>query len=97
MAVTGIAKELCDEKHKRVDEQLNRINDHARSIKQLEESAPLQSDINKRLMEQLEELDKRVLTIESRPARRYNQIVNTIAQWATLAILALLAARLGLQ
>jgi hypothetical protein len=93
----SVAEKLCEEKHKRVDEQLNRLNDHADRIKELEAAGPVQAEINKQLMEQLEELKEWKRQQEAKPQRRFNQIIDIIVQWATLAILVILAAKVGLQ
>ena len=83
---------LCDEKHKHINEWMDKRGDQ---IDELRDAAPAQISINDRLLEQLQELDKRVKAIEERPQKRIENVVNVISQWAILAVLALIAARLG--
>jgi hypothetical protein len=86
-----VEEKVCDERHKRVNEQLDRLNDHADRIKELEESKRVQVEINNKLIEQLNTLLKWKEEQEAKPARRWEQVVNTFLQWATLAVLGLIA------
>ena len=94
--VEAVPKDLCDERHRRVNEQLERLNDHGGRLQKVENTVSKQLDVNDRIMEQLKEMDDRLKQIESKPARRFETIMNTIVQWATLALMAILASRIGL-
>lgn len=97
MEAGTVTRELCTEKHKRVDEQIGRINNHGERIKELESGSEVQSKINDIFMEQLQELMAWKKEQEAKPARRISKVVDIIVQWATLLILGLLALKIGLQ
>jgi len=92
-----ISEKLCLEKHKRVDEQLERINNHGERLKDLETGSEVQAGINKILAEQLAELMEWKKQQDEKPAKRWGTVVDTVIRWATLLILGLLAAKIGLQ
>ena len=51
---------------------------------------------NRQTLEQLMELQKRTAEIEEQPRRRWEQVLGIIVNWATLALLGLLAVKIGL-
>ena len=97
MEAGSVAEKLCIEKHKRVDEQLERINNHGNRLKELETGSEVQAGINKILAEQLAELMEWKKQQDEKPAKRWSVIVNIVIQWAALFILGLLALKMGLQ
>ena len=60
------------------------------------EHVAMQAESNRQTLEQLKELQKRTAEIEEQPRRRWEQVLGIIVNWATLALLGLLAAKIGL-
>lgn len=98
--VEPVAKEACNERHRLVEDRQardeRRLNAHGERLDTLERASDVQAKINEQLMQQLDTLVAWKETVEKKPLRRIGQIIDVVTQWGTLALLAWLAARLGL-
>lgn len=99
-----VRTEVCTERHQRNREELKtletRVNNHGKELDALSvdfaEHVAMQAEINRQTLEQLKELQKRTAEIEEQPRRRWEQVLGIIVNWATLALLGLLAVKIGL-
>ena len=104
MGMEYVRTAVCKERHQRNREELktleNRVNNHGRELDALSldfaEHVATQAEINRQTLEQLKELQKRTGEIEDQPRKRWEQVVGIIVNWATLALLGLLAVKIGL-
>lgn len=99
-----VRTEVCTERHQRNREELKtletRVNNHGKELDALSvdfaEHVAMQAEINRQTLEQLKELQKRTAAIEDQPRKRWEQVLGIIVNWATLALLGLLAVKIGL-
>ena len=104
MEMEYVRTEVCNERHQRNREELKtlegRVNSHGKELDALSvdfaEHVATQADINRQWLEQLKELQRRTAVIEDQPRRRWEQVLGIIVNWATLALLGLLAVKIGL-
>lgn len=104
MGMEYVRTEVCAERHQRNREEVNtlkeRVNNHGKELdalsKDFSEHVAKQTEINQHVLEQLKELQARAEKIEQIPKRRWEQVVGIAVNWATLLVLGLIAARIGL-
>ena len=92
--------EVCDLKHQQIGQELadhSRIlTDHTGRIYALERVAGSMTDTLERLEKLACRTEERVAEQEAQPGRRWNKTMDIVRNWATLIILGLLAAKIGL-
>ena len=95
MDMEYVRTEVCNERHQRNREELKtletRVNNHGKELDTLSVDFA-----DRQTLEQLKELQKRTAEIEEQPRRRWEQVLGIIVNWATLALLGLLAVKIGL-
>ena len=91
--IPTVSKEVCNEIHKRTDGD---ITQNTADIKDLTKRTELLEQINIKLGEitaqhnkDILDLQQRVVVIESKPAKRYEYIVQNVIQWVVIALLAM--------
>ena len=92
-SIPTVSKEVCNEIHKRTDGD---ITQNTADIKDLTKRTELLEQINIKLGEitsqhnkNILDLQQRVVVIESKPAKRYEYIVQNVIQWIVIALLAM--------
>ncbi len=91
---------VCTERHRHIDSTLlehkQRQKEQQDALTALEKVAERQTSVAHTMMEKLTYIETRLNALEHKPQRRMEKIYDVGIQWATLLVLGLLAARLGL-
>lgn len=95
-----VSTEICQLKHEHLQQDIeqdrHRLDGHGAQLEALAKLAAQQTAAIESLLKRMEEVDERLKTLEQRPQRRVERIAETAFQWATLLVLGLLAAKMGL-
>ena len=95
-----VRRDYCDMRmqHDKEDrgEIRERVQRHGLEIDDIREVVNRQTTTLEGITARLESVDARLKQIEDKPRKRWENVLDTIINWATLAVLALLAARIGL-
>jgi len=86
MEMEYVTKEFCNERHGHTKDE----------IEALQKVADHQTSSIENIMRRLENIDARLSKIEDKPRRRWEQVVSKLVDWATLLVLGLIAAKIGL-
>lgn len=81
---------------KEIDSLSSRVNKHGEQIDEVSSNLAKASAILDSCAERLSESERRIKALEDKPVRRTEQIITTAINWATLIVLGLLAAKIGL-
>ena len=96
----AVSTEICKLKHAHMQQDLEqdrrRLDGHGAQLEALAKLAAQQTSAIESLLKRMEEVDTRLRTLEQKPQRRFERIAETAFQWATLLVLGLLAAKMGL-
>ena len=79
-----------------VDTLSTRVSRHGEQIDEVSSNLAKASAILDNCVKRLDESEKRIKALEDKPNRRAEQVITTLINWATLAVLGLLAAKIGL-
>lgn len=95
-----VRRDYCDMRmqHDKEDrgELRDRVQRHGIEIDDIREVVNRQTNTLEGITARLESVDARLKHIEDKPRKRWENVLDTIINWATLAVLALLAAKIGL-
>lgn len=95
-----VSTEICRLKHEHtqqdIEQDRHRLDGHSAQLEALAKLAAQQTAAIESLLKRMEEVDERLKRLEQRPQRRVERVIETAFQWATLLVLGLLAARMGL-
>lgn len=96
----SVSKEMCNVKCGNVEKEINvlsdRIGKHGEQIDEVSSNLAKASAILDSCARRLDESEKRIKALEDKPSRRIEQVIATAINWATLIVLGLLAAKIGL-
>ena len=94
-----VRRDYCEMRMQHAKEERNELRDrvqrHGIEIDGVREIVNRQTSTIESIAARLESVDARLKHIEERPKRRWEAVLDTVINWATLAILALLAAKIG--
>lgn len=95
-----VRRDVCDVLMQRDREERQtlreRVQKHGAEIDEIREVVNRQTTTLEGITERLESVDARLKQMEDKPRKRWEGLVGTIINWATLAVLAMLAAKIGL-
>ena len=78
----AVAERVCQERHKNVDEKFDRderrLNEHSREISELQRLTVEISGLAKQLAERSEKQDRRLDGLESKPGKRWENVVGYV-------------------
>ena len=88
-----VTKEFCNERHGNTKDERatlkGRVTEHGKEIEALQKVADHQTS-------SIESITVRLSKIEDKPRKRWEQVVSKLVDWATLLVLGLIAAKIGL-
>lgn len=94
-----VHRDYCEMRMQHAKEERNELRDrvqrHGIEIDGIREIVNRQTSTIESIAARLESVDARLKHIEEKPKRRWEAMLDTVINWATLAILALLAAKIG--
>ena len=100
MEMEYVTKEFCNERHGHTKDERatlkGRVTEHGKEIEALQKVADHQTSSIENIMRRLENIDARLSKIEDKPRKRWEQVVSKLVDWATLLVLGLIAAKIGL-
>lgn len=95
----AVARGVCDERHKSVDRRFEaaeaRLEKHGVELDDQARYKERQAEINQQILNQLNELRQWRAEQDKKLPSRIEFVVRQVIQWATLALLALIAAKIG--
>ena len=95
-----VRRDYCDMRMQQDKEDRGELRDrvqrHGIEIDDIREVVNRQTNTLEVITARLESVDARLKHIEDKPRKRWENVLDTIINWATLAVLALLAERIGL-
>ena len=100
MATTSVEREWCELRHAQLDRTIAQdeklLRAHDARLVELEKGNTLQANINALLQKQVEQMEARVRALETKPQKRLDRVLDEVVRWATLLVVGLLAAKVGL-
>lgn len=95
-----VSERMCVVRSGNIEKEINslssRVNKHGEQIDEVSSNLAKASAILDSCAERLGESERRIKALEDKPVRRTEQIITTAINWATLIVLGLLAAKIGL-
>ena len=97
MEQRAVLTDVCREKHKSIDDKFDnverRLEGHSETLKDHSDFTATQKQINEQILEQLRQLQEWKKEQERKLPRRVEAMIDQIIRWATLGLLALIAAK----
>ena len=95
-----VSKEMCDVKCGNFEKDINtlngRVGKQGEQIDEVSRNLAMASAILDSCARRLDDSEKRIKALESKPQKRFDQIITVVSQWAILLVLGIMAAKLGL-
>lgn len=95
-----VTERVCTARSGNIEKDLasleHRVSKHGEQIDEVSSNLAKASAILDNCARRLDESEKRIKALEDKPSRRVEQVIATAINWATLIVLGLLAAKIGL-